>query len=137
MRIRIDRKHCKFIVKPEDRKVICVYKTNPDIVEDYFWDAVRGTSFVFDSATQVKMRNYYTGIATCSPEDEWDEELGKLIAYNKMMKKFCSAFFRRLNYYFDKYDKVLENAVIQCDTMGEKWNKQIEMLDNEIRRRTK
>lgn len=134
MKINVEMEQCKFIVKPEDRKIICIYHCDPYCAQNYLFDLLRNSAdCVFAAGKTQKMRRYYTGVATCAPEDEWDEEKGKLIAFTKMKEKFCSSFFKRVNYYFSAIDKNLEAAANACDRMGEGWNKHLSILEEKIK----
>lgn len=138
MNINITMKDCNFIVKPESRKVICVFYPPrlKYVVQDYL-DELPGrlsrSSGLCRKYDSLRMPSYFKGVATCAPEDEWNEELGKLVAFNKMKKKFCSAFFRRINLFFNDVDQQIEQAIVTCDLMGEKWNKQITNTDEKIK----
>ena len=134
MKIRIEKQDCKFIVKPEERKVICIYYINPEILIDYLTDSCAMYTD-YKEYNMLKMRHYYTGMATCASEDEWNEDTGKLIAFAKMKKKFCSSVFRHINRFFDARDNEINRAAEICDRMGEKWNKEIDTIDKEIRHR--
>lgn len=134
MKIHIDMKDCKFILKPDERRIVCIYYTDPEILIDY----LNHNCNVYTDYKEyniLKMRHYYTGIATCAPEDEWNEDTGKLIAFSKMKKKFCTSVFRRFNRFFDKRDIEINRATEICDRMGEKWNRQVDTLDKEIENR--
>ena len=134
MKIHIDMKDCKFILKPDERRIVCIYYIDPEILIDY----LNHNCNVYTDYKEydiLKMRHYYTGIATCAPDDEWNEDTGKLIAFTKMKKKFCTSVFRRINRFFDKRDTEINRAAETCDRMGEKWNRQIDTLDKEIENR--
>ena len=43
--------------------------------------------------------NKFVGIATCSPDDEWNPEIGKLIAYHRMKTNMSKSFFKHAETY--------------------------------------
>ena len=131
MKVKIDRERCKFIVKPESRKVICVWNCNKNMLMEFLQD-VDGFYVTSDEWRRLAMRPYYVGVATCAPEDEWDEELGKTIAFYKMKKKFYVSFFKRVNYFFDNRDKMLNRIAEDLDRIGERGNRELTKLENEI-----
>lgn len=137
MKIHVNPEDCKFIVKPEDRKVICIYYTRKLLAFDYMFYNFDSIWCTGASDEMKKMNSYYSGIATCAPEDEWDEALGRKIAFYKMKKKFYTAFFKRINKYFEYMDKALDKAAMQCNQMGNKWEMEIADLEAKIEEKLK
>lgn len=132
MKIHVNPEDCKFIVKPEDRKVICIYYTDSSLIPKYMFYNFESICN-WDVIDEIKeMNSYYSGIASCAPEDEWDEALGRKIAFCKMKKKFYAAFFKRINKYFEYMDKALDKAAMQCNQMGNKWEMEIADLEAKI-----
>lgn len=61
---------------------------------------------------------HYFAKATCSPDDEWNEELGKRIAYNRLKNKIGYAFFNRIQKIYDHNTQVLENFANDANKYG-------------------
>lgn len=131
MKIDISMERCRFIVKPEDRIIVCILPCARISVFNFLY-GLDGHLPFSTSVMPPQLSEYYKGIAYCAPEDEWNEELGKLIAYNKAKRKFCTAFFRKINTYFNKVYKEIESAASTCDALGLKWSDSIIKLDKQI-----
>ena len=87
MKINVKQSDCRFIVKPEDRIVICrLDRLNGHplkrCVSEFARDCTEGSNVTFylfgSKADSVEMPKSFTGIARCSVDDEWDEEKGNV-----------------------------------------------------------
>ena len=118
---------CKFYVDEEARTVICVISDTQDMVEDFIM-----TNFCFPDidvrfsmsyrwiAKQLKMPHSFMGKAVCSPEDEWNEETGRLIAYSRAKDKCYKSFFKRANRFIQTVDKHLNDMITIFNDFGMK-----------------
>ena len=71
----------KYIIDKSNRKVICLIENTREAFYHFMYDWNTKTDFVFRiDYKKYKMNNAFRGVATCSPNDEWDEKLGKQIA---------------------------------------------------------
>ena len=74
----------KFTIMPEQRKVQAV-------IHNCEYDAVSYiqscSGFTVDGL-KYHMKSMYWATATCAPEDEFNPELGKRIAYKRLVKKY-------------------------------------------------
>ena len=79
----IGKVEVNYIVKEEDRVVICIITSFNDIplrLEKY------GLADDKYGENEVEVRKY-KGVAKCSPEDPWDERYGKRLAEYRAQKK--------------------------------------------------
>ena len=76
----------KYIVNKEKRTVVCV-------LSDCSRDALKAIDksfkeiFVYD----LYINDKYVGVAKCSPEDEWDEKIGKRLAFSRAYAEYRGA----------------------------------------------
>ena len=131
MKIHIDMKDCKFILKPDERRIVCIYYTDPEILIDY----LNHNCNVYTDYKEyniLKMRHYYTGIATCAPEDEWNEELGRKIAFSKAKDKCYKSFFKRANTIVQTIDCRLGDMIEMFNDFGLKLENKRQALQDQI-----
>lgn len=120
--------NCKYFINKDKRTIVCVINDTTDAFIDYAekhfilnancdeYSSIYHKSML-DS---LEMPNRFVGIAVCSPDDEWDEELGKLIAYNRAADKLNNSFFKRANTYVHLIDKYANQAVEILNQLGSK-----------------
>lgn len=81
----------KYISIPERRKTVA-------ILEGTSWDALNkitklcGNASISPDLFYYEMPDHFRAVAVCSAEDEWDEEVGKKIAKEKLMRKYYNSF---------------------------------------------
>ena len=132
MDISITRDKCKFYVKPDDRKVICVLKVSSYLLFDF----IRETSALpigwLPTDDEIALNGTYTGIATCDPMDTWDEERGRTIAFIKAKRKFCRNFFNTLKRYVNFLDGNIDNMLNTLNAIGSAWTHNLQTLEEEL-----
>ena len=133
---------CKFYVDEEARTVICVISDTQDMVEDFIM-----TNFCFPDidvrfsmsyrwiAKQLKMPHSFMGKAVCSPEDEWNEETGRLIAYSRARDKYYTSFFKRANKLIQLINKRLDDMIELFNNFGMKLEAKRDELQAKINER--
>ena len=139
MRPQIKQSDCKFIVKPEERMVICVIDND---VSDMLLDFVRDeASFndieiysFYDFDKKLRMPHSFMGKAVCAEEDEWNEELGKKIAYSRAKNKLYTSFFKRANLFIQTVDKRLGDMINKFNDFGNTLDNNRQRLDDDIER---
>lgn len=129
-KFNVKPEECKYYIDEEKRKIVCVidhtenmfinfadhnFVLTADCVDNIWRDSRR--TRLYD---QLKMPSRFWGIATCNPEDEWNEETGKLIAYSQAKDKLNKSFFKRANRYVDTLDKHLNNSVAILNKLGDR-----------------
>lgn len=130
----INKNDIHYIVNEETRKVICIIENTQlrftDYVMDNFgfkpWaDMYSYNGKIFDRFVMPKK---FIGIATCSVDDEFSSETGKLIAYSRAKEKMDKSFFKRAQLYMWMVDR-------QTDEIAEHINKYGHMLENSTQKR--
>lgn len=129
---------CKFYVDKEARTVICVIPNkirhkNGDItivsamVEDFITENFRFNDIDFDFALNyswqeknLEMPHSFMGKAVCSKDDEWNEDTGRLIAYQRAKDKCYKSFFKRANTFIQTIDRRLNEMITSFNDMGDK-----------------
>lgn len=124
---------CHFVVQKDARKVICVLKNTKYDAQIYFEEGFRVPIAIAPREKAGKMPNKFVGIATCAPEDNWNEEIGRTLAYNRVIKKYCNSLFRHINTLVDYYDTYLNDFITEVNRFGEKMTKVIDHNDKYVK----
>ena len=130
---------CRFYVNEEKRTVVCVIPKTRNMVFDFITDHFyEGNIAVFYGRKRenLLMPRSFTGKAVCAPEDEWNEETGKLIAFYKAKDKCYTSFFKRIDLFIDGTDESLNRFVNIVDDFSIKLLHKTEKLKEEIECRT-
>lgn len=130
MEINIKMEDCKFFVDEEKRTVVCVIENTENLVRDFFnidyaiWDDFPGRSITFVPKGKIygkmKMPARFTGKAVCSVDDEWNEEAGRLIAFDRAKYKLATSFFKRAQEYVTEIDVAFNELVSSVNEYGER-----------------
>ena len=117
----------KYIIDKSNRKVICLIENTREAFYHFMYDWNTKTDFVFRiDYKKYKMNNAFRGVATCSPNDEWDEKLGKQIAYARARYKFDRSFFNQANRFVNDVDARFNQMCDEINNYGrrieEKYN---------------
>ena len=140
----IKMKDCRFYVNEEKRTVICVIPHTKDMlvefVADHFrwdnvdvWDAIGGRFYTHD----LRLPYSFTGKAVCAPEDNWDVETGKLIAFSRAKDKCYKSFFKRANKLVQAIDARLGDMITMFNDFGVKLEDKRDTFQEEIDARLK
>lgn len=126
MKFNISKKDARFIVNKDKKKVVCIIEdTNKCFIKfvdenlpiksycNDYWHPSRLENKLF-------MPNKFIGVATCSDDDEWNEETGKLIAFSRAKDKLNKSFFKRANTYINCLDKWTNEAAATLRNIGNK-----------------
>lgn len=119
----------KYFIDEEKRTVICVIDDTKSLFNRFcndnfkisakntvFWPRLNNKQF-FD---KLDMPNRFVGQATCSKDDEWNVETGKLIAFSRAKDKVNKSFFKRANTYINTLDQWVNDAAEVLNQVGEK-----------------
>ena len=74
----------------------------------------------------IQMPPKFVGTAKCDPRDEWNEEVGKLIAFSRAKYKCQSSFFKHARAVIDAMDKQLDFYVKQLNKYGDAVGRRLE-----------
>ena len=85
---------------------------------------------------KLLLPNKFIGIATCSPDDEWNPEIGKLIAYHRMKTNMSKSFFKHAETYYKLMLKKINETVDLINVYGNKltanYNRRIETINQTV-----
>ena len=134
---------CKFYVNEEERTVICVIPKTDWMVLDFIgqhcaWSGDFDFSHYnlnYNIEQQLLMPKSFVGKAKCMPEDEWNEETGKLIAFSRAKDKCYKSFFKRANLFVQRLDARLGDMIGIFNDFGMKLDSKREALQNQINER--
>lgn len=130
--VGFSKEDCKFYIDEASRKVVCVASVDPFTLYDFI---NRITHPIMQEYTEKYfMPTIYKGIATCSANDEWDEEYGKNLAYSRAKKKFLRSFFKRAQTYIKDYEQILDNLVVAFNQYGDASSTRMDQLDKKLER---
>ena len=140
---------CKFYVDKEARTVVCVI---PSIIakdeleemsikrmlQDFVRSNFDWNDFnIFDGLSyrfydKLELPNSFMGKAVCAQEDEWNEELGKMIAFSRAKDKCYKSFFKRANRLVQTLDRRLGDMITAFNDFGLKLNDRRDILQAKI-----
>ena len=133
---------CRFYVNEDERTVVCVIPNTCNMVLNFVEDHFRWGDIDFWHSSKermdrtMKMPNTFVGKAVCSPEDTWDEETGKLIAFSKAKDKCYRSFFKRATKFVQAIDRRLGDAMELFNKFGMKLDAKKTALESQIAERT-
>lgn len=134
---------CRFYVDEEARVVICVIPYARDLLQDFISDHFSWNDINVEWAInynfnkKLELPNSFMGKAVCAPEDKWDVETGKMIAFSRAKDKCYKSFFKRANMLVQKFDARLGDMIELFNNFGEKLDKKRVSLQNKIDERVK
>lgn len=135
---------CKFYVNEEERVVICVISDTKEMLEDFIYDHLNWSDISMYEALgfgklrrSLELPSSFIGKAVCAPEDEWDEELGRMIAFSRAKDKCYKSFFKRANLFAQTVDRRLGDMIDTFNDFGLKLNSKREALENQIESKIK
>ena len=114
-RLNVQPENCTFYVNQEKKTIVCVYECAPyvllHILPDYdLWSP--------PDKHMVKMRGKYVGIARCSPEDTWEEQTGRDLAFARMKQKYMRNIFSVAQDWVNKESKKLDDTMDCINRFG-------------------
>lgn len=115
----VREENCTFYVNEAARKIVCVYYLEAFSTEYWYF-----TPFTIPDEI-VKIPQKFVGIATCSPQDKWDEKLGRRIAFLKTRKKYYNSFFKAANRAINYCDNELARITDEFNAFGTKIDRSI------------
>ena len=129
---------CKFYVDEDARVVVCVIPNTNDMLIDFVREHFRWDDVDMDYAIdyhfepKLQMPRSFMGKAVCATEDEWNEELGRKIAFSRAKDKCYKSFFKRANLLVQTYDRRLGDMIETFNDFGLKLDSKREALQNYI-----
>ncbi len=127
---------CKFYVNEEARTVVCVIPRTrfmvSDFIKDHFQFSDLNFWYAFDDIDQVRMPHSFMGKAVCSKDDEWNEELGRMLAFSRAKDKCYKSFFKRANAFVQQADRRLGDMITMFNDFGMKLDGKREAIEKKI-----
>lgn len=129
---------CKFYVNEQARTVICVIPNTQNMLRDFIYQHFQFKDIDIWEATNWSMMNKiempysFMGKAVCAPEDEWNEEVGRMIAFARAKDKCYKSFFRRANMLIQAIDKRLNDMITTFNDFGVRLEAKHEALQTQI-----
>ena len=134
---------CKFYVDEDARVVVCVIPNTNDMLIDFVREHFRWDDVDMDYAIdyhfepKLQMPRSFMGKAVCAAEDEWNETLGRKIAFSRAKDKCYKSFFKRANLLVQTYDRRLGDMIEAFNDFGLKLDAKREALESQIESETK
>ena len=110
-----------YIVKPEEGVVVCIIYDcchNAIALVNRHTGLFNGIPCCCD--TNPYCLGEYRGVAKCSPEDTFDVEYGKKLAYKKAYIKYAAALERTVKRIVKNYTETSDTLVAQLKNVGDK-----------------
>ena len=129
---------CRFYVDEEARVIICVIPHTRNLVKDFiqehfeFPDVNMWAGIMWAYERKLNLPHSFMGKAVCAPEDEWNEELGKMIAFSRAKNKAYTSFFKRANNLVQTVDRRLGDMITMFNDFGLKLETKREALEHQI-----
>lgn len=124
MKHSIRKEDVKYVVNPEEKKVVAYIEGTSrlfiNFLEENFphWYGFHWDDHKF--ANGLMMPNRFCGISTCGPDDEWNEDTGRLIAFDRMKDSLNKSFFKRANTFVNEWEKRLDLFCDRTNAYGQK-----------------
>ena len=129
---------CEFYVDEEKRTVVCKITDTSHMVHDFlrenccFSDVKISGTITYRLWSETVMPYSFIGKAVCAPEDEWDEEIGKMIAFARAKEKCYTSFFKRANKIIWAINTRLEQTIDIFNAFGTKLSENKATLEEKI-----
>ena len=126
---------CKFYVDEAKRTVVCVVPRTRNMVAQFLSDSCnfRDVRFGgFGLQSKILMPNSFTGKAICSPDDEWNVDIGKKLAFKRAKEKVYTSFFKRASTYVNAIDRRLNEMITRFNDFGAKLDENQKKLAEEL-----
>ena len=143
MNINIKMDKCVFYIDENKRTVVCIINNTRDLVLDFFnirfrdWDPPKA-NVLFEPndylRQKLRLPKRFEGKAVCSPEDTWDVEAGKLIAFNRAKYKLNTSFFKRAQLYVDIINNEFDKLITSVNEYGARLERGAEAREEHIKK---
>ena len=129
MKFNITMKDAKFFVNEEKRIVVCVIEHTNDLLIKFInnncklgsdCDGIFWEKYNHCLSKKLVMPNKFIGTAYCSEDDEWDENIGRVIAFSRAKDNLLQSFFKHTQTYVTYINKCLDESITIFNNLGEK-----------------
>ena len=134
MSFNVTANDAKFIVNEEKKTVVCVIEHTEDLFRDFVYEnfhispecdhcnnwmngRFRQSSYLYN---RLQMPNKFVGVARCGADDEWDEKIGRVIAFTRAKDSLLTSFYKRGQTYVTTINNWLNEAVDILNALGQK-----------------
>lgn len=130
----IRKEDVKYVVNQEEKKVVAFVEETKMLAVNFIEENFPHLEIWYDDPMYLNllMPDRFVGIATCSELDVWDENIGRLIAFNRLKKKLDTCMFKRLGAFVDEMDRRTNLFCERTNQYGEKLEKNMMRRDNTI-----
>ena len=112
----MDNKRIEYVVDKDNNVVVAeiknCYLDAEEMLNEKFVASVT-SGFRIDNSykrfTKFDMNRNYKAVARLHPDDEWDEQRGKVIATDKLTETYHHSMNKRLALYADAFRKIADN----------------------------
>lgn len=139
MNCNIKQSDCIFYVNEETRTIVCKIPNTDYLLINFINDNFCWPDMNIDSGIswrlmkKLSMPSSFIGKAVCAPEDEWNEELGRMLAFSRAKDKCYKSFFKRANLLVQTIDKRLSNIIEEFNNFGIKLSDRKDHLEQSIK----
>ena len=121
--MRGNKIEARYIVDKEKRKVVCILTNTKNALQNFITN--RSDDIIYAIPVHLWEKNIslprtFSGVASCAEGDEWDEEIGKKLAYSRARYKFDKSFFKHANWFIRYCDKTIDGLYTSINKYGEK-----------------
>lgn len=123
MKHSIRKEDVTYVVRPEQKKVIAYIEGTQWMFTDFVNENHPSAPMLWCDKLfedKLKMPNKFVGVATCGPDDVWDENVGRLIAFDRMKDNLNKSFFKRANTFVAEMEKRLDTFCDRVNAYGMK-----------------
>lgn len=86
----------KYIQIPEKKMTVAILENTRYSAVSKIAKALGGTKSLCFNPDKYVMPNSFKAVAKCADGDEWNEDVGKVVAKAKVMKKYYKSYDKRL-----------------------------------------
>lgn len=125
MGLGVNKKNCRFYVDEAARVVVCVIPNTRLTFINFLEENLYQNEIVFPlpNYDDYNFPSSISAKAKCAPEDEWDEEYGCELAYQRAKEKYYRYFFNLTNKYFAYIEKQVSRCAELFDGVQARLNK--------------
>lgn len=114
--------------KDKRKKVICIINHTSGLFHDFVernlpLSCAPDTYNIFSDSRiwhETYMPDKFVGVAICSENDEYNPEIGRMIAFSRAKDNLHKSFFKRATTYINTIDSLLEESLNIINAYGEK-----------------
>lgn len=130
-KVNVTQKDCKFYVDRANGVVACVLRNTKYILHN---DLAEKNPYVCQDIIEItNMPDQFIGVARCGKGDNFDEQVGRKLAFYRLKKKFYSSYFKRANAYFNAVDRIIGQQVEQFNQIGLKVGRNLDKMEEQLK----